>query len=170
MIAFDSPFVTGGAIDMEAVVAFVLIHSPTFAPYAGEARRRVPIALGALAVNAVIDVILIPDIGIVGGAIGTNVAYAIYVPAHLWICKDMLGVDLRPILVSFARALVAAAAMAGVLALFGTEDVGILALIAGSVAGLAVYLAVLLALRELTVGDLRRLAAEARARLLASRA
>jgi O-antigen/teichoic acid export membrane protein len=138
--------------------------------YAGEARRRVPIALGALAVNAVIDVILIPEIGIVAGAIGTDVAYAIYVPAHLWICKDMLGVDLRPILVSFARALVAAAAMAGVLALFGTEDVGILALIAGSVAGLAVYLAVLLALRELTVGDLRRLAAEARARLLASRA
>jgi heme-degrading monooxygenase HmoA len=40
--------------------------------FLGEARRRIPIALGAVAVNVAIDVTLIPRIGIVAGAIGTR--------------------------------------------------------------------------------------------------
>ncbi len=137
--------------------------------YLGEARKRVPIAIGALAVNAAIDVVLIPEIGIVAGAIGTNVAYAIYVPAHLLICRRLLGLALRPLAKSFLRALVAAAAMAGVLFLFGTEDVSVPALVAGAVLGTATYVAALVVLRELTVSELRALVSSARARLLASR-
>ena len=137
--------------------------------YLGEARRRLPIAIVAVAVNAAIDVVLIPEIGIVAGAIGTNVAYAIYVPAHLWICRGLLDLPLRPLLVSFAKALVAAAAMAGVLALFGTKDVSVPALLAGGLIGLAVYVGALLVLRELSAAELRGLWASGRARLLASR-
>jgi O-antigen/teichoic acid export membrane protein len=137
--------------------------------YLGEARRRLPIAIVAVAVNAGIDVVLIPEIGIVAGAIGTNVAYAIYVPAHLWICRSLLDLPMRPLLVSFAKALVAAAAMAGVLALFGTKDVSLPELLAGGVIGLAVYVGALLVLRELSRDEMRVLWASGRARLLASR-
>jgi O-antigen/teichoic acid export membrane protein len=137
--------------------------------YLGEARRRLPIAIAAVAVNAAIDAVLIPEIGIVAGAIGTNVAYAIYVPAHLWICSRLMGLNLRPLFVSFARALVAAAAMAGVLALFGTQDVGVPALLVGGLIGVGVYVGALLLLRELTTAELRSLWAAGRERLLASR-
>ena len=137
--------------------------------YLGEARRRLPIAIVAVAVNAAIDVVLIPEIGIVAGAIGTNVAYAIYVPAHLWICRSLIDLPLRPLLVSCGRALVAAAVMAGVLALFGTKDVSVPALLIGGMLGVAVYVGVLLLTRELSPAELRALWASGRARVLASR-
>ena len=64
--------------------------------YLGAARKRVPLAVVALAVNAIIDIILIPKIGIVAGAIGTDVAYAIWVPAHLLILRQLIGLPLGP--------------------------------------------------------------------------
>jgi hypothetical protein len=106
-------------------------------------------------INFGIDIVLIPKIGIVGGAIGTNVAYAIYVPAHLWVCRRMIDLPLRPLAVTTARAALAALAMAGVLLLFGTKDVAVPLLVVGAVGGLLVYLAALLAVRELSVGELR---------------
>jgi O-antigen/teichoic acid export membrane protein len=124
--------------------------------FLGQAGRRVPIAIATVLVNIGIDLVLIPEIGIVGGAIGTDVAYAIYVPAQLWVCLRVLGVPFRPILVTICRALVAAAGMAGVLALFGTSrDVGVPALILGALAGAIVYLALLVLTRELTLAELR---------------
>ncbi|MGI8623998.1 MAG: oligosaccharide flippase family protein, partial [Solirubrobacteraceae bacterium] len=51
--------------------------------YLGEASRRLPIVLTSFVVNAAIDVVLLPAIGVVGAAIGTTIAYLIYVPAHL---------------------------------------------------------------------------------------
>ena len=48
-------------------------------------------ALAAVAINLVVDVVLIPRIGIVAGAIGTDLALAVYVPAHLWICARAIG-------------------------------------------------------------------------------
>ena len=47
-------------------------------------------ALAAVAINLVVDVIFIPRIGIVAGAIGTDLALAVYVPAHLWICSRVV--------------------------------------------------------------------------------
>ena len=113
--------------------------------YLGEARRRVPIAITTVVVNVAIDIVLIPEIGIVGAAIGTDVAYAIYVPAHLWICRRLVGLPLRPLATTFLRTLPAAAAMAGVLALFGTGEVGVLALLGGALAGSLVFAAGVLA-------------------------
>lgn len=123
--------------------------------YLGEARRRVPIAIGAVIVNVVLDLILIPSMGIVGAAVGTGVAYALYVPAHFLICRQMLDLPLRPIAVTLARSLLAASAMAGVLALFGTDELSPLEWIAGALGGVAAFASVLVASRELTGHEVR---------------
>jgi O-antigen/teichoic acid export membrane protein len=124
--------------------------------YLGEAPRRIPIAVGAILANLVIDVILIPRIGIVGGAIGSDVGYAVYVPLHLAICRRELGVDLRPLLGVLGRGLLAAAAMGCVLALAGTSaTLSIGQWVVGLMLGPLAFLAVLLLSRELHVADLR---------------
>ena len=85
---------------------------------------------------------LIPRIGIVAGAIGTDLALAVYVPAHLWICARALDAAAAPARRSrSARSLVAAAAMAGVLLAFGTSDLSLVDWLAGGAARRAgVYL------------------------------
>jgi O-antigen/teichoic acid export membrane protein len=113
--------------------------------YIGEARSRVPFAVGAALVNLAIDAILIPDIGVIGGAVGTDVAFALYVLAHLWICRHLLGFSPRPLIGTFVRALVAAAAMAAVLGAFGTSHLSTLEAVCGALGGAAVYCVVLLA-------------------------
>ena len=133
--------------------------------FLGEARRRVPIAIVTVIVNVVIDLILIPDIGIVGGAIGTSVAYAIYVPAHLWVCRRLVGLPLMPLFSALLRTLPAAAAMAGVLVLFGTgEDVGVLPLLAGAVVGTLTFVAGVLATGAIGRQEAREVLARLRKR------
>jgi O-antigen/teichoic acid export membrane protein len=134
------------------------------ANYLGRARQRLPIALAAVAINVVVDVVLIPRIGIVAGAIGTDLALLVYVPAHLWICASATGLDLRPLAFALVRSLVAAAVMAGVLLAFGTSDLSVLDWLLGGAGSVAAYLAVLFLLRELTVGELRAIRAWVSAR------
>ena len=123
--------------------------------YIGQARRRVPIAVTAVLVNLLIDVILIPRIGVVGGAIGTSAAYALYVPAHFRICRSMLGLEVAPLARTMGRSLLAAAAMAGVMAAFGTSDLGWIEWIGGLLGGAAAFGAVLLVSREVSRSELR---------------
>jgi O-antigen/teichoic acid export membrane protein len=130
--------------------------------YLGEARRRVPIAIATVAVNVVIDLILIPEIGIVGAAIGTDVAYAIYVPAHFWVCRKLVDLPLRPLASALARTLPAAAAMAGVLALFGTGEVALPLLLGGAVAGTLAFAGVVLATGAVGLAEVRQLIARLR--------
>jgi O-antigen/teichoic acid export membrane protein len=122
--------------------------------YLGEARRRVPIAAAALALNTVIDVLLLRSIGPIAGAYGSTAAYVVWTLAHLRILRRALALPLGPLLRSFGRSLLAAAAMSGVLLAFGTEHLSAFDWIAGSIAGAAVYGAVLVATRELHRGDL----------------
>src|SRR6185295_10198247 len=81
------------------------------ANYLGAARRRVPIAIVTLAVNAAIDAVLLKRLGIIAGAIGTSVAYTIYVAAHLRLCRDLAGLQLRPLLAPLAGSLLGACVM-----------------------------------------------------------
>jgi O-antigen/teichoic acid export membrane protein len=111
--------------------------------FLGQARRRVPIALASFAVNLGAALVLVPAIGVVGGAISTSLAYAVYVPAHFRLCVRMLGLPAAPLLRTLMRALLAAAGMAGVLALAGTSEVSVLEAIVTLPVGLAVFLAVL---------------------------
>jgi O-antigen/teichoic acid export membrane protein len=135
------------------------------ANYLGAARRRVPIALAAVALNIGLDVVLIPTIGIVGAAIGTGAAFLLYVPAHLWICRERLGFSLRPLGRTLARSLIAAAASAAVLLAFGTDELSVADWVVGGLAGSAVFVLVLLALREVSPAEVRGLAGSARTAL-----
>jgi O-antigen/teichoic acid export membrane protein len=122
--------------------------------YLGEAWRRVPIAVVMLAANVIVDVVLLPKIGIVAGAVGTSVAYAIWVPAHVWILRQRGGLLVGPFLLTLARTIVAGAATVGVLALLGTGRVGVPVMLAGAAAGSLVYVAALVVLGELGREDL----------------
>jgi O-antigen/teichoic acid export membrane protein len=136
------------------------------ANYLGAGRSRIPIALGALAINIVLDAALIPTIGIQGAAIGTDVAFCLYVPAHLWLCRRRLDFPLRPLSGTLARAAIAAGGMALVLLAAGTADLSLAAWIGGAVGGTAVFAILLLALRETSMAEARVLADAARAALL----
>jgi stage V sporulation protein B len=133
--------------------------------YLGEARLRIPIAVATVGLNLGLDLILIPEIGAIGGAVGTSAAYAVYVPAHLWLCRRMVGIELLPLLLTTVRSLAAAGAMAAVLAAFGTSELGPAEAVAGAVGGVAAFAAVLLATRELTLAEVGAARAALRARL-----
>lgn len=122
--------------------------------FLGDARRRVPLAIGALVLNLVIDLILIPKIGIVGGAIGTDVAFLLYVLGHLWICKRELDFATKPFVATTLRCLIAAAIMALPLLAIGTSALSALELVGGMVVATLLYLGALWATREVSRADL----------------
>ena len=127
--------------------------------YLGEARRRIPIAIAALVANFVVSIVLLYEIGVVGSAIGADVAYLIYVPAHFWICKRLIGLPVRPVVITFARTLVAAGAMALAMLAFGYNELSLLDWFAGGAAGLVTYCVALLLTGEVSrseLGSIRR--------------
>ncbi|MEJ7891202.1 MAG: oligosaccharide flippase family protein [Solirubrobacteraceae bacterium] len=126
--------------------------------YVGQARRRVPVAIAALAVNAVIDLLLLDSLGVVAAALGTSAGYAVYTAGHFRICQPIMGLALRPLALTFARSAAAGGAMAAVLVAFGTADLGVVEWIAGLVLSGAAFGAVIVATRELTVAELRTMA------------
>jgi len=137
--------------------------------FAGAARRRIPVAVGTIALNVVLDLILIPEIGIVAGAISTDISFFIYVAVHLWLCRDILGVRLEPIALSFGRCTLAALLVAALLAMLGTAELSAAEWIAGLVLAPVAYVAALVGLRELTVDELRSAARRSRSLLARNR-
>jgi O-antigen/teichoic acid export membrane protein len=132
---------------LRALTPFVLMSGPALLAsltvnYVGAARRRVPLAVAALGVNAAFDVIFLPRIGIVAGAIGTDLAYAIWMPAHLLILRQLLDLSLRPIALDFLRAAFGAGVACLPLLALGT-DPGLVVLVLGCVIASIVYAVVL---------------------------
>jgi O-antigen/teichoic acid export membrane protein len=123
------------------LIGFGMLFSVT-ANYLGQARARVPIALTTAAINVVVDLILIPIVGVVGGAIGTDVAYAFYAPAHVWVCRRSAGFPIRPLLLACVRAAFAAAAMGGGMVLAVGTTPGAAGMVAGLAAGLPLFVLV----------------------------
>jgi O-antigen/teichoic acid export membrane protein len=123
--------------------------------YLGEAGRRVPIAISALVVNVVIDLTLLREIGVVAAAIAALCGGFVYFAGHAVLCHRLLDLRPRTLGLTALRSLVGAAAMAGVLALFGTNDVSLPLMVAGSVAGLGAYAAMLVLTREVGSADVR---------------
>lgn len=119
------------------------------ASYLGLAGLRVPITAGTLLVNIVLDLILIPEMGVTGAAVGTSVAYAGYLVAHLVIVGRELRVDLRPLGLTVLRGGLAAGALAGILAAFGTGPLGAGTMVAGALCALLAAAGVLVVTREL---------------------
>jgi putative polysaccharide biosynthesis protein len=102
--------------------------------------------------------VLLPTVGLLGAAYVSDVGSLFYVPLHIWIARKFIDLPLRPLLLAMARGLLAAAAMAGVLLAFGTKHLSVLDWIAGGVLGLAAFVAVLVATREIRLADLTYLA------------
>jgi O-antigen/teichoic acid export membrane protein len=127
--------------------------------YLGQAARRIPIVVAALAVNVALNFALLPWIGIVGAAIATSVSYALYVPAHFRICRRELGFSIRPLGATLTRAVVAAAGMGLVLFAFGTGSLSVAAWVAGGSLGVLVFCSLLVLTGEVGTGELRRGAA-----------
>jgi O-antigen/teichoic acid export membrane protein len=124
--------------------------------YLGYAASRIPIVLLALAINVVIDLALLPTIGVVGAAIGTGIAYSLYVPAHFFICQRELGLRLRPLAATLTRALLAAALMGLVLFAVGTGTLSLSEWLVGGVGGVIAFSAALVISGEITRAEIQR--------------
>jgi O-antigen/teichoic acid export membrane protein len=141
-----------------APVIFLAGLNPLFVSplnYAGEGRRRIPNSIGALLLNAALDIVLIPWIGIYGAVVGSAAAYAVYVGYNAWLCREVLGVPLGVLVPTALRTLAAAVVLAGILAAFGTTSLTTLEWIGGIFLGAGAFVAVLILTRELTAGELR---------------
>jgi O-antigen/teichoic acid export membrane protein len=152
----------GSADTLRALAPFALLLgiSPLLAGsvnYLGAARRRIPIAIAAVVVNAGIDIALLKEWGIVAAAVGMDVAYALYVGAHLRICRELVGLRLRPLAAALAGSLTAAGGMALVLLAFGTSEVAVPLVFLGGALGVVAYVGVLVVTRQLSREELRGL-------------
>ena len=146
---------------LQALAPFVLVSGPALLAslavnYLGSARRRVPLAVAALGVNAVWDIIFLPKWGIVAGAIGTDLAYAVWVPGHLLILRDRLGLPLRPVALDFVRAALAAGVACLPLLVLGT-DPGLVVLVLGCALAGLVYTVSLRLMGGLSAADTDRM-------------
>lgn len=144
---------------LRALVPFIFLAGPTrlltiSVNYLGEARRRIVYAVAALALNAVLDLVLIERIGVVGAAVGNDVGFAVYAFGHLYICRQLVDLPLAPLLASLLRGAAAAGAMALVLLAFGTGHVALPLLVLGLLLGTVVFAAVLRILREPLLDEL----------------
>jgi O-antigen/teichoic acid export membrane protein len=146
---------------LRALAPFVLVSGPALLAslavnYLGSARRRVPLAVAALGVNAAWDAIFLPKMGIVAGAIGTDLAYAVWVPGHLLILRDLLDLPLRPIALDFVRAgLAAGVACLPLLALGTAPDLVVLVL--GCAIACVVYAVALRLMGGIAAADIERM-------------
>lgn len=132
--------------------------------YVGEARRRIPIAVGSVIINLALLAVLLPELGVVGAAISVDIAYALYTGGHLWLCRRTLGLRLRPLGGIVTRSTIAAAGLAGALAVFGTTKLAAWEWPAGAVSGAAAFVILLLATGEVKPREIRQAVAATRAR------
>ena len=158
-LLFGSRYPAAPAV-LRALTPFVVLASiaqlvTLGANYLGLAAKRVPIAVAMLAVNAAVDVVLLPRIGVVAGAIGTTAAYLVWVPAHVVLLRRRLDLPLAALGRTALRTGAAAGAMSAVLLAFGTgSDVGWVRAGAGGALGLLAYAGALVGLREVPRAEL----------------
>jgi O-antigen/teichoic acid export membrane protein len=122
--------------------------------FVGEAKRRIWIAVLTVAICATIDIALLPTIGVVGAAIGMDVAFAGYVLGHYWICRRVFEFPVRRLLLTLGRCLLAAAVMGVVLAFIGTSSLAPWQWVAGGIFGALAYVGALIASGELTRAEI----------------
>lgn len=161
----------GSVSVLRALAPFVFLNGLGFlvsvsANYLGEASSRLPVAIITVLINIGLDLWLVPRLGVVGGALGTDAAYLLYAPAHLYICKRVLRISLRPAGLTFLRTSLAGALMAGVLLLFG-DSIALSAIprtALGGALGLGIFVLTLYLTDEVTGDELRSLVASRRFR------
>ena len=125
--------------------------------YLGEARRRVPISIADVVLTLGLTAAGLATIGLSGAAYAADFVSVGYVAVHIWLLRSLVRLPLRPLALATLRGLAAGAAMAGVLLLFGTDDLTPVDWIAGGLGGLAAYIAVIVATGEVTLAEARGL-------------
>ena len=122
--------------------------------YMGEARRRLPISVMEIGLTAGLTAALRPTVGLVGAAIAADVVSVLFVVLLGWIIVRLVDLPLGSLMLSTARALLAACAAAGVLLAYGTSELELWHWFAGGAGAIAAFFGVLLVLGELTLDEL----------------
>ncbi|WP_217914898.1 oligosaccharide flippase family protein [Miltoncostaea marina] len=124
--------------------------------FIGVASARKWIALAAFLGNLVLDLILLPTIGLYGAAIGTNVAIFGFVAGHYVLVKRHLPLQERALAATVARSTVAAVVGGAVCwVVLQAPGPGLLRLAVAVPLGIAAALATLLGSGELSADELR---------------
>ena len=110
--------------------------------YVGGARRRIWIAAVTLGVNVALNLVLLPLVGPAGAAVALDVGYGFFVVGHVLLAGSLLGVELRPVAATAARAVGAAAAMVALGLAVAAVVPGAAGTALGGLAGVAVFAAV----------------------------
>jgi O-antigen/teichoic acid export membrane protein len=119
--------------------------------YFGEARRRLIVSAVALIVNAGLDLLLLPVVGVTGASWATDAGFIVMVAGLLWTCRAEIGLQVRPLLITAIRSIGAAAAVWLALTLLGGPHMSVPLAIIGATLILPVFLGSLL-----LSGEIRR--------------
>jgi O-antigen/teichoic acid export membrane protein len=128
--------------------------------YLGAAQRRIKVIFATLVLGLVSTYVLIDVTGLVGAAIADDVVGFVYVVANLWLCTQLITVDVRSLVRSVARILFAAGAMALALWIVGTDHLSPAQWLVGAAAGGSAYIGALFAGGEMSVAELRAVSAK----------
>ena len=124
--------------------------------YVGVAAIRKWIALGAFTVNLILDLILIPTIGLLGAAIGTDAAIFVFVAGHYIVVARLFPMERGALIATIVRACIAAAAGGAVCwAILALPGPGLVRLAAAFPVGIAVAVVVLVVTGEVPAHTLR---------------
>jgi O-antigen/teichoic acid export membrane protein len=123
--------------------------------YVGEAKQRIWLSIGTLVVCTALDLALLPTVGVIGAAVGMDVAFTIYVLGHFWICRRVFDFPVERLALTLVRCLVAAGAMAAALALVGTSSLSWAQWLVGAIAGAAAYALALIVTGEISRTEIK---------------
>jgi O-antigen/teichoic acid export membrane protein len=123
--------------------------------YVGEARQRIWLSIGTLVICAALDLALLPTIGVVGAAIGMDIAFTIYVLGHFWICRRVFDFPVERLALTLARCLLSAGAMAAALALVGTSSLSWAQWLIGAIAAAVAYALALIVTGEISRAEIK---------------
>lgn len=118
------------------IMTTIAVFFSLVANYLGIGAGRIPIALAALALNALLDILLMPSLGIMAAVISTTIAYGLYTAGHVWLVRRRVAVSLHGQWQDLGRCVIAAAVLSVGLAAFwwsGILPLGIVVLV-GAVA------------------------------------
>jgi O-antigen/teichoic acid export membrane protein len=108
------------------------------------------IQLSAASVNVILNIFLIPMIGILGAAIATLASYLLMVASCIYISFQFIPFDLNKVFI--LKSIAASSVMGGIL--YFLHPINILQLIATILIGIIVYFAVLLFIKGLEKGEI----------------
>ena len=128
--------------------------------YLGAAQRRIKIIFFTLVLGLISTYVLIDVAGLIGAAVADDIVGIVYVVANLWLCTQLIAVDVRSLVASVARILVAAGAMALALLIVGTDHLSPAQWLVGAAAGGVAYLGALFISGEISVVELRAISAK----------